>query len=114
MLNGSTKIAHRQNIVQSFNNDPDTQVRSEAVRNLVTLKLRVKSDLLTALSFFTLKILLLSLTAGGVGLNLCGANHLFFLDPHWNPQLESQAEDRIYRIGQTKPVTIYRYVMDGW
>lgn len=56
--------------------------------------------------------MLLSLTAGGVGLNLCGANNLFFIDPHWNPQLESQAEDRVYRIGQTKPVTIYRYVAD--
>lgn len=59
-------------------------------------------------SLLYLQILLLSLTAGGTGLNLCGANHLFFIDPHWNPQLESQAEDRIYRIGQTKPVTIYR------
>ena len=35
---------------------------------------------------------------GGVGLNLCGANHLFLLDMHWNPQLESQACDRIYRL----------------
>jgi len=41
--------------------------------------------------------MLLSLAAGGVGLNLVGANHLFLLDPHWNPQLESQACDRIYR-----------------
>lgn len=60
------------------------------------------------LSFVAFKVLLLSLTAGGVGLNLCGANNLFFIDPHWNPQLESQAEDRVYRIGQCKPVTIYR------
>lgn len=53
-------------------------------------------------------VLLLSLTAGGVGLNLAGANHLFLLDLHWNPQLESQAQDRIYRMGQKKPVYIYK------
>lgn len=52
--------------------------------------------------------MLLSLTAGGVGLNLVGANHLLLVDPHWNPQLEAQAQDRIYRVGQKKPVTIYK------
>lgn len=52
--------------------------------------------------------MLLSLSAGGVGLNLVGGNHLLLLDPHWNPQLESQAQDRIYRVGQTKPVQIYK------
>lgn len=55
------------------------------------------------------KILLLTLTAGGVGLNLVGANHLFLIDLHWNPQLEAQAQDRIYRVGQKKPVFIYKY-----
>lgn len=55
--------------------------------------------------------MLLSLCAGGVGLNLCGANHLLLLDPHWNPQLEEQAQDRIYRVGQKKNVHIYRYVL---
>ena len=52
--------------------------------------------------------MLLSLTAGGVGLNLIGGNHLLLLDPHWNPQLESQAYDRIYRVGQKKDVHIYK------
>ncbi|XP_053680813.1 transcription termination factor 2 [Anopheles nili] len=56
------------------------------------------------------KIMLLSLTAGGVGLNLVGANHLFLLDPHWNPQLEAQAQDRVYRVGQTKPVNIWKFM----
>ncbi|XP_050080079.1 transcription termination factor 2 isoform X1 [Anopheles maculipalpis] len=56
------------------------------------------------------KIMLLSLTAGGVGLNLVGANHLFLLDPHWNPQLEAQAQDRIYRVGQTKSVYIWKFM----
>ncbi|XP_068221876.1 transcription termination factor 2-like [Palaemon carinicauda] len=59
------------------------------------------------------KVMLLSLAAGGVGLNLIGANHLFLLDMHWNPQLEAQACDRIYRVGQTKPVTIHRFVMQN-
>ena len=48
------------------------------------------------------QVMLLSLGAGGVGLNLVGANHLFLLDMHWNPQLESQACDRIYRVGQKR------------
>lgn len=56
------------------------------------------------------KVLLLSLTAGGVGLNLVGANHLLLVDLHWNPQLEAQARDRIYRVGQKKDVFIYRFV----
>ncbi len=43
------------------------------------------------------QVMLLSLAAGGVGLNLVGANHLFLLDMHWNPQLEQQACDRVSR-----------------
>lgn len=38
------------------------------------------------------------------------ANHMFMVDVHWNPQLEAQACDRIYRVGQTKPVNIYKFV----
>ncbi|KAH8360100.1 hypothetical protein KR093_010806, partial [Drosophila rubida] len=56
------------------------------------------------------RILLLSLTAGGVGLNLNVANHLLMVDLHWNPQLERQAQDRIYRYGQKKPSFIYRFM----
>lgn len=56
------------------------------------------------------RILFLSLTAGGVGLNLVGANHLFLIDLHWNPQLEAQAQDRIYRVGQKKDVFIYKFM----
>lgn len=56
------------------------------------------------------RILLLSLTAGGVGLNLVGGNHLLLFDIHWNPQLEKQAQDRIYRFGQRKDVHIYKLV----
>ncbi|KAH8360101.1 hypothetical protein KR093_010807, partial [Drosophila rubida] len=80
-LNGSIAVKDRQNIVDEFN-DPRSPKR----------------------------ILLLSLTAGGVGLNLIGANHLILLDLHWNPQLEAQAQDRIYRVGQQKNVIIYKII----
>lgn len=54
------------------------------------------------------QVMLLSLNAGGVGLNLVGGNHLFIVDLHWNPAMENQACDRIYRVGQTKNVFIHK------
>ncbi|ELV14147.1 Transcription termination factor 2 [Tupaia chinensis] len=59
------------------------------------------------------QVMLISLLAGGVGLNLTGGNHLFLLDMHWNPSLEDQACDRIYRVGQQKDVVIHRFVCEG-
>jgi SNF2 family DNA or RNA helicase len=56
------------------------------------------------------KVFLLSLHAGGVGLNLTRASHVIFCDPWWNPFVELQAEDRAYRMGQEKPVTIHRLI----
>lgn len=53
-------------------------------------------------------VILLSMGAGGCGLNLVGANHMIFMDIHWNPQIELQAQDRIHRFGQDKQVFIYR------
>ncbi len=58
-------------------------------------------------------VFLLSLQAGGVGLNLTRANHVIFCDPWWNPYVELQAEDRAYRMGQEKPVTIHRLITEG-
>ena len=55
-------------------------------------------------------VLLLSLKAGGTGLNLTAADHVFLLDPWWNPAAEDQAADRAHRIGQDKPVMVYRLV----
>lgn len=52
------------------------------------------------------RVMLLSLTAGGVGLNLTGANQMFILDLHWNPQWEVQVQDRIHRFGQKKEIHI--------
>ena len=56
------------------------------------------------------QVLLLSLKAGGVGLNLTAAKHLLLLDPDWNPACEWQCFDRTHRMGQTKDVTIYKFI----
>jgi superfamily II DNA or RNA helicase len=55
-------------------------------------------------------VLLASLKAGGTGLNLTAADHVFLLDPWWNPAAEDQAADRAHRIGQDRPVIVYRVV----
>ncbi|XP_057496755.1 protein CHROMATIN REMODELING 19 isoform X2 [Actinidia eriantha] len=82
-LDGSTQVTHRQTIVDTFNNDA---------------------------SIFAC---LLSTRAGGQGLNLTGADTVIIHDMDFNPQIDRQAEDRCHRIGQTKPVTIYRLVTKG-
>lgn len=56
---------------------------------------------------------LISTRAGGVGLNLTAADYVIHMDPWWNPAVEDQASDRAHRIGQTRPVTIYRLVARG-
>ena len=55
-------------------------------------------------------VMLVSLKAGGSGLNLTAADHVFLCDPWWNPAVEAQAADRTHRIGQTRPVFVYRLV----
>lgn len=61
----------------------------------------------------TASVFLISLKAGGVGLNLTAADYVFLLDPWWNPAAESQAIDRAHRIGQTKKVMAYRLIAKG-
>lgn len=56
---------------------------------------------------------LISLKAGGLGLNLTAADYVIHMDPWWNPAVEDQASDRAHRIGQTRPVTVYRMVAAG-
>lgn len=56
------------------------------------------------------RVMLLSLKAGGVGLNLQTASYVFHLDRWWNPATENQAEDRTHRMGQAAPVTVFRYL----
>lgn len=58
------------------------------------------------------KVLLISLKAGNVGLTLTAANRVIIMEPFWNPYVEEQARDRVHRIGQSKPVTIYNLVTD--
>ncbi len=57
-------------------------------------------------------VLLISLKAGGTGLNLTAADHVFLMDPWWNPAVEDQAADRAHRIGQHRPVLVYRLVAE--
>jgi superfamily II DNA or RNA helicase len=58
-------------------------------------------------------VFLISLKAGGVGLTLTEADYVFVLDPWWNPAVEAQAVDRTHRIGQRRPVNVYRMVASG-
>lgn len=76
-----------------------------AVRNL---QIRLFNDLTSEY-----KVMLISTRAGGLGLNLTAASDVVFLDEDWNPQVTLQAEARSHRIGQTKPVTIYKLLSSG-
>jgi SNF2 family DNA or RNA helicase len=57
-------------------------------------------------------VFLISLKAGGTGLTLTAADYVIHLDPWWNPAVEDQASDRAHRIGQTRPVTVYRLIAE--
>src|SRR5690606_9562070 len=58
-------------------------------------------------------VLLISLKAGGVGLNLTAADTVIHVDPWWNPAVEQQATDRAHRLGQTRQVMVYKLVVAG-
>jgi SNF2 family DNA or RNA helicase len=59
------------------------------------------------------RVMVLSLRAGGIGLNLTAASAVFHFDRWWNPAVEAQAEDRAHRIGQTRPVQTFAYLCPG-
>jgi SNF2 family DNA or RNA helicase len=59
------------------------------------------------------RVFVLSLKAGGVGLNLTAANHVFHYDRWWNPAVENQATDRAFRIGQTRTVHVHKFICQG-
>lgn len=82
-LTGETTLKERQNMIDSFQNDPDKS------------------------------ILILSLKAGGSGINLTAASVVIHFDLWWNPAVENQATDRAYRIGQNKTVQVYRMLCSG-
>ena len=79
-LTGQTKVADRIQLVDEFNENPD------------------------------IKVFLISLKAGGTGLNLVGADMVIHYDPWWNLSAENQATDRTYRIGQKKNVQVYKLI----
>jgi non-specific serine/threonine protein kinase len=79
-FDGSTSAPDREKAIQSFQNDDETRV------------------------------FLISLKAGGVGLNLTAADYVYIVDPWWNPAVEQQAIDRTHRIGQTKNIFAYRMI----
>ena len=82
-LDGSMKYEERYAIVTDFNTDPNQFV------------------------------FLISTRAGGVGLNIASANKVVVVDPNWNPSYDLQAQDRAYRIGQTRDVEVFRLVSQG-
>src|SRR5207245_7370829 len=59
------------------------------------------------------RVFILSLKAGGTGLNLTAANHVFHFDRWWNPAVENQATDRAFRIGQTRNVQVHKFLCVG-
>ncbi|MEI6443990.1 MAG: SNF2-related protein [Nostocales cyanobacterium ELA583] len=83
-LYGSTSKKQREEIIDRFQHDPQGP-----------------------------PIMILSLKAGGVGLNLTRANHVFHFDRWWNPAVENQATDRVFRIGQTRNVQVHKFVCTG-
>ncbi|KAG6156941.1 hypothetical protein E4U46_006096 [Claviceps purpurea] len=82
-LDGSLSYEERQDVVDNFNTDPSQFV------------------------------FLVSTKAGGVGLNITSANKVVIMDPHWNPSYDLQAQDRAYRIGQTRDVEVFRLISLG-
>ena len=83
-LHGSTPARMRDKMVERFQNDPNGPM-----------------------------VFILSIRAGGTGLNLTRANHVFHFDRWWNPAVENQATDRAFRIGQAKNVQVYKYLCGG-
>ena len=81
---GGTKKSDRELMVDRFQNDPNAP-----------------------------RVMILSLKAGGTGLNLTRANHVFHFDRWWNPAVENQATDRAFRIGQTRNVQVHKFVCQG-
>ncbi|CAN8076227.1 unnamed protein product [Agarophyton chilense] len=82
-MDGETPIGSRMDLIDNFNNNE------------------------------TVFIFLLTTRVGGLGVNLTGADRVVLYDPDWNPSIDLQARERAWRVGQTKPVTIYRFITTG-
>jgi non-specific serine/threonine protein kinase len=83
VLHGATAVAERKTLVDQFQRDE------------------------------TVPFFVLSLKAGGTGLNLTAASHVIHFDRWWNPAVENQATDRAFRIGQTQPVLVHKFICRG-
>ncbi len=70
-----------------------------------------RQELVESFNTGAVKIFLISLKAGGTGLNLVSADYVIHLDPWWNPAVENQATDRAHRIGQTKTVFVQKLIV---
>ena len=77
------------------------------------LSVKARQELVDRFQAGELQVLVLSLKAGGTGLNLTAASNVVHYDRWWNPAVEDQATDRAYRIGQTKAVTVHRIITEG-
>ena len=75
--------------------------------------MRAREQMVASFQAGEAPVFLLSLKAGGTGLNLTRADHVIHVDRWWNPAVEDQATDRAYRIGQTRPVQVHRLVTEG-
>ena len=82
-MDGTTAVSRRQTMVDTFNHDQSVQV------------------------------FLLTTRVGGLGVNLTGADRVLLFDPAWNPSVDAQARERAWRIGQTRPVVVYRLISAG-
>lgn len=80
---------------------------------LLTGETRERTPLIEKFQSGTVPLFLISLKAGGTGLNLTAADTVIHYDPWWNPAVEAQATDRAHRIGQTKPVFVYKLIAQG-
>lgn len=74
--------------------------------------MKQRSEMVDAFQKGQCPLFIISLKAGGLGLNLTGANYVIHLDPWWNPAIEQQATDRAYRIGQEQKVTVYHLISE--
>ena len=74
---------------------------------------RDRADPINRFQSGAVPVFLISLKAGGRGLNLTAADTVIHYDPWWNPAVENQATDRAHRIGQTKPVFVYKLIAEG-
>ena len=85
IITGATKSEDRDKYIQEFNHDPDNKIFA----------------------------FLLSTKAGGLGINLTAADTVIIYDSDWNPKADEQAQDRVHRMGQERPVVVYRLITEG-